>query len=78
MKVCFINPAPRSYIIERGTETTGSYPPLGILYIIAYLKKEGYESSLIDQHAIKIPTTRVLEKRGENDRQRRQEVTPLK
>ena len=62
MKVCFINPAPRSYIIERGNETTGSYPPLGILYIIAYLKKEGYESSLIDQHATKIPTKQVLEK----------------
>ncbi|MFX0033299.1 MAG: B12-binding domain-containing radical SAM protein [Candidatus Hodarchaeota archaeon] len=60
MKVCFINPAPRSYIIERGHETTGAYPPLGILYILAYLKKEGYESILIDQHATKIPTIEVL------------------
>ena len=62
MKVCFINPAPRSYIIERGHETTGAYPPLGILYIIAYLKREGYDSILIDQHATKIPTTQVLER----------------
>ncbi|MHA1914356.1 MAG: B12-binding domain-containing radical SAM protein [Promethearchaeota archaeon] len=62
MKVCFINPAPRSYIIERGYETTGAYPPLGILYISAYLKENGYVSHLIDQHATKIPTTRVLEK----------------
>jgi len=60
MKVCFINPAPRSYIIERGHETTGAYPPLGILYIMAYLKKEGYGSILIDQHATKIPTIEVL------------------
>ncbi|MFX1315907.1 MAG: B12-binding domain-containing radical SAM protein [Promethearchaeota archaeon] len=61
MKICFINPAPRSYIIERSHETTGAYPPLGILYIMAYLRKEGYESILIDQHATKIPTDRVLE-----------------
>jgi radical SAM superfamily enzyme YgiQ (UPF0313 family) len=60
MKICFINPAPRSYIIERGHETTGAYPPLGILYIMAYLKKEGYENILIDQHATKIPTIEVL------------------
>ncbi len=62
MKICFINPAPRSYIVERGNETTGAYPPLGILYIIGYLKREGYDSVLIDQHATKIPTTQVLEK----------------
>lgn len=61
MKICFINPAPRSYIVERGDENTGAYPPLGILYIIGYLKKEGNECSLIDQHATKIPTTKVLE-----------------
>lgn len=60
MKVCFINPAPRSYIIERSHETTGAYPPLGILYIIAYIKKQGYGSILIDQHATKIPTKEVL------------------
>ena len=62
MKVCFINPAPRSYIIERGNETTGAYPPLGVLYVSAYLKENGYTSHLIDQHATKIPTARVLEK----------------
>ena len=62
MKICFINPAPLSYLIERGHETTGAYPPLGILYISAYLKREGYNSVLIDQHATKIPTTKVLEK----------------
>lgn len=62
MKICFINPAPRSYIIERGHETTGAYPPLGILYIMAYLKREGYDGILIDQHATKIPTTQVLER----------------
>ncbi len=62
MKICFINPAPRSYIVERGNETTGAYPPLGILYIIGYLKREGYDCVLIDQHATKIPTIQVLEK----------------
>ncbi len=61
MKACFINPAPRSYIVERGHEKTGAYPPLGILYIMAYLKKEGYDCKLIDQHATKIPTARVLD-----------------
>jgi len=61
MKIAFINPAPISYIIERGHETTGSYPPLGILYIIAYLKQQCYDCILIDQHATKIPTSRVLE-----------------
>ncbi|MHA1378084.1 MAG: B12-binding domain-containing radical SAM protein [Candidatus Helarchaeota archaeon] len=60
MRICFINPAPRSYIIERGHETTGAYPPLGILYIMAYLKKEGYECILIDQHATKEPIVHVL------------------
>ncbi|MFX1480349.1 MAG: B12-binding domain-containing radical SAM protein [Promethearchaeota archaeon] len=67
MKVCFINPAPLSYVIERGDETTGSYPPLGILYLIAYLKKEGYESILIDQHATKIPITHILERIKKED-----------
>jgi len=62
MKICFINPAPRSYITERGHETTGAYPPLGILYVMGYLKREGYDCTLIDQHATKIPTTQVLER----------------
>src|SRR5271157_462403 len=61
MKICFINPAPRSYVIERGHETSGAYPPLGMLYIIAYLKSQGHESVLIDQHATKIPTARIME-----------------
>ncbi len=61
MKICFINPAPRSYVIERGHEKSGAYPPLGSLYVIAYLKKQGHECILIDQHATKIPTSRVLE-----------------
>jgi anaerobic magnesium-protoporphyrin IX monomethyl ester cyclase len=62
MKICFINPAPRSYITNRSHETTGAYPPLGILYIMAYIKGEGYDCILIDQHATKIPTTQVLER----------------
>jgi anaerobic magnesium-protoporphyrin IX monomethyl ester cyclase len=61
MSICFINPAPRSYIVERGHETTGAYPPLGILYISAYLRREGYDPILIDQHATKVPTTHLLE-----------------
>lgn len=67
MKISFINPAPLAYIIERGHETTGSYPPLGILYIMSYLKERGYNCSLIDQHAIKIPTGRVLERIKKQD-----------
>ena len=63
MEICFINPAPRSYIIERGDEKTGAYPPLGILSIIAYLKEHGYDHChLFDQHATKIPTSKLLEK----------------
>jgi len=63
MDICFINPAPVSYIRERGHEKTGAYPPLGILSIIAYLKQEGYDNNiLIDQHATKEPTVSVLEK----------------
>ncbi|OLS15048.1 MAG: methyltransferase [Promethearchaeota archaeon CR_4] len=61
MKICFINPAPRSYVIERGHETSGAYPPLGSLYIIAYLRQQGHECILLDQHATKIPTSRLLE-----------------
>lgn len=61
MKICFINPAPRSYVIERGREKSGAYPPLGSLYVIAYLKQQGHDCVLIDQHATKIPTSRVLE-----------------
>ncbi|MBD3194773.1 MAG: radical SAM protein [Candidatus Lokiarchaeota archaeon] len=63
MKICFVNPAPVSYIIERGHETSGAYPPLGILSIVAYLKSKGYNRNiLIDQHATKIPTNQVLKK----------------
>ncbi len=62
MKICFINPAPLSYIIERGNEKSGAYPPLGILSIIAYLKQNGYEHCyLFDQHATKIQTKYLLE-----------------
>jgi radical SAM superfamily enzyme YgiQ (UPF0313 family) len=62
MKFCFINPAPLSYINERGNEKSGAYPPLGILSIIAYLKENGYEQCyLFDQHATKIQTKLLLE-----------------
>ncbi|MHA2000294.1 MAG: B12-binding domain-containing radical SAM protein [Promethearchaeota archaeon] len=62
MTVCFINPAPLSYVLERNDETTGSYPPLGMLYMISYLNAGGYKSVLIDQHATKESTQTVVEK----------------
>lgn len=68
MEIAFINPAPVSYIIKRGNENSGAYPPLGILSIIAYLKENGYNHCyLLDQHATKIPTPSLLEEIKEID-----------
>ncbi|MFX0138150.1 MAG: hypothetical protein ACFFDN_31190, partial [Candidatus Hodarchaeota archaeon] len=54
IKVALINPGPGK-ILERGrlfANVDHVYPPLGICYLSAVLKKENYHVDLIDQAAM--------------------------
>lgn len=67
MKVCFINPCNQFELIGNDPviikEQQGVSPPLGILYIAAYLKQTGrYEVSVIDAQADDLTHSQVAER----------------
>lgn len=61
MKLCLINPAPEGASDSEQTVFQGTLPPLGILYISAFLKREGYETSVLDQGALGWGIAEVLQ-----------------
>ncbi len=55
MKILLINPPDEiEYVLGIGKEFVQKYEPLGILYIAAVLRENGYEVSVIDAHAQKL------------------------
>lgn len=60
MKLCLVNPAPAEAARDEQTLFQGTLPPLGILYISSFLKKEGYDVSVLDQGALNLEPEQVL------------------
>lgn len=62
MKVSFINPSPNIELqMSEKKKMIGSSPPLGILYIAAFLKNDGIEVSILDQAAEGLPIKNTLD-----------------